>query len=211
MMLEEFEARTGFYPTRVQYEAIERAYLDFDGDKDAFCNAYKKNVGGIAAGIQWEVNMEAFRQEQHHAAELQRRDAEIKSRDAEIERLKALLDRELEWRPCEGCGTNMAQDRYEELLVSCTGQNGDPHVMSEAEARQLVAEEFGFNPERVEIITTVHTYEVHKHRQLRKAAAYTRQPLYDATDYNYVRFTVRCAGSTWMYEMVNGELETYSC
>ena len=30
MMLEEFEARTGFYPTQVQYEAIERAYLDFD-------------------------------------------------------------------------------------------------------------------------------------------------------------------------------------
>lgn len=105
----------------------------------------------------------------------------------------------------------MAQNRYEELLVSCTGQNGDPHVMSEAEARQLVAEEFGFSLEKIEIVTTVHTYEVNKHRQLRKAAVYTRQPLYDATDWNYVRFNVRGAGSTWMYEMVNGELETYSC
>ena len=75
--------------------------MAFDGDKDAFCKAYKKNADGMAERIQREVNMDAFRQEQHHAAELQRRDAEIKSCDAEIERLKALLDRELEWKPYE--------------------------------------------------------------------------------------------------------------
>lgn len=211
MLLEEFEQRTGYYPSLKEYEAIERAYTGFDGDKDSFCTAYKRNAGGIAERIQHEVNQEAIRQEQYHAAELQHRDDEIKKREAEIERLKALLDRELEWKPCDGCGTNMAQNRYEELLVSCTGQNGDPHVMSEAEARQLVAEEFGFSPEKIEIVTTVHTYEVNKHRQLRKAAAYTRQPLYNATDWNYVRFNVRGAGATWTYEMVNGELETYSC
>lgn len=100
----------------------------------------------------------------------------------------------------------MSQADYEDLLASCTGDHGDPHVMSEDEARQLVAEEFGFNPERIEIITTVHTYEVNKHCQLRKAAAYTRQPLYDATDWNYVRFNVRGAGCTRTYEMVNADL-----
>ena len=67
-----------------------------------------------------------------------------------------------------------------------------------------------FNPERIEIITTAHTYEVNKYRRLRKAGIYTRQPLYNATDWNYVRFNVRGVGCTWMYEMVNGELETYS-
>ena len=46
--------------------------------------------------------------------------------------------------------------------------------MSEGEARMLVAEEFGFNPERAEIIATVHTYEVNTHRLFRKSAAYTR-------------------------------------
>lgn len=125
--------------------------------------------------------------------------------------LQAQLDKELEWKPSEGTGTNMSQSAYEGLLDSCTGDHGDPHVMSEAEAKMLVAEEFGFNPERIEIITTVHTYEVNKHRLLRKAAAYTRQPLYNATDWNYVRFNVRGVGCTWMYEMVNGELEAYSC
>ena len=205
MMIEEFEKRTGFYPTQVQYEAIERAYMDFDGDKDAFCKAYKQNADGIAERIQREVSMATFNAQYAQAAELARR-------DAEIERLKKELDRELEWKPSEGTGTNMSQAAYESLLVaSCTGDHGDPHVMSEDEARLLVADEFGFNPERIEIITTVHTYEVNKHHQLRKAATYTRQPLFDATVWNYVRFNVRGAGCTWMYEMVNGALKTYSC
>ena len=60
-MLEEFEQRTGFYPTQVQYEAIERAYMDFDGDKDAFCKAYK-------------------------SAEFTRRDIEIERLKKELER-----------------------------------------------------------------------------------------------------------------------------
>ena len=47
MMIEEFEKRTGFYPTLVQYEAIERAYMDFDGDKDALRRKYRKS---FAAG-----------------------------------------------------------------------------------------------------------------------------------------------------------------
>ena len=204
MMIEEFEERTGFYPTLVQYEAIERAYMDFDGDKDAFCKAYKKNADEIAERIQREVNMATLKAQRDQAAELSHRDAEIK-------RLGKELDRELEWKPSETAGTNMSQERYEELLASCTGHNGDPHIMSENEARQLVSEEFGFNPERVKIITTVHTYEVNKHHQLRKAATLTRQPLYDATDWNYVRFNVQGVSCTWTYEMVNGELETYSC
>ena len=204
MMLEEFEQRTGFYPTLVQYAAIDRAYMEFNGDKDAFCKAYKKNADGIAERIQREVNLDTIKQEREQAAELARL-------DAEIERLKKQLDRELEWKPTESCGTNMSQNRYEALMASCTGDHGDPRVMSEIEAKQLVAEEFGFNPERIEIVTTVHTYEVNKYHQLRKAAAYTRQPLYDATDWNYVCFNVRGAGATWCYEMVNGELRTYDC
>ncbi len=85
MMLEEFEQRTGFYPTLVQYAAIERAYTDCGGDKGTFCKAYKKNAGGIAERIQREVNMDILKQERDQAAELSRR-------DIEIERLKRELD-----------------------------------------------------------------------------------------------------------------------
>lgn len=209
MMMSEFIERTGFQPLAFEYEKIEEAYYNFDGNKDDFCRAF----------VQADGEKKVY---QARAAEIERLNGKILEMDKAAKKdseeyekriadLQAKLDRELEWKPTESCGTNMSQERYEDLLASCTGNHGDPHVMSEAEAKQLVAEEFGFNPERIEIITTVHIYEVNKYHQLRKAAAYTRQPLYDATDWNYVRFNVRGAGATWMYEMVDGELRTYDC
>ena len=209
MMIEEFEKRTGFYPTQVQYEAIERAYMDFDGDKDAFCRAFVKADGEKKVYQARAAEIDRLNGKILEMDRASKRDSEVYEK--RIADLQAQLDKELEWKPSEGTGTNMTQADYESLLESCTGDHGDPHVMSEDEARLLVAEEFGFNPERVEIVTTVHTYEVNKHHLLRKAATYTRQPLYNATDWNYVRFNVRGAGCTWMYEMVGGELETYSC
>ena len=209
MMLSEFVERTGFEPMPAEYAKIEEAYCGFNGDKDAFCKAFvagdgeKKIYQARAAEID-RLNGKILEMDR-----TSKRDSEVYEK--RIADLQAQLDRELEWKPSEGTGTNMTQADYESLLESCTGHHGDPHVMGEDEARMLVAEEFGFNPERVEIVTTVHTYEVNKHHLLRKAATYTRQPLYNATDWNYVRFNVRGAGCTWMYEMVNGELETYSC
>ena len=211
MMIEEFEKRTGFYPTMQQYAAIERAYMDFGGDKDAFCKAYKKNADGMAERIQREVNMADLKQERNHVAELAQRDAEIARRDTEIERLKKALDQELGWKPSSDTGTNMSQSDYEALTILCDGTHGDPHEMSDAEAKELVASEFGFAVERIQIIHLVHAYEVNKYHQLRKSAEYIRRPMYDVDDYNYVRFDVDCGHMTWMYEMVNGELKTYNC
>lgn len=204
MLREEFEEMTGFYPTLSLYEAIEAAYTDFGSDKADFCEAYKANKDGLAEAIQRKADMERIRTD----SETEKRTADLESK---IAVLQESLDKELEWKPYEGCGTNMSQECYERLLESCTGHNGDPRVMGEEEAKQLVADEFGFAPERIEIITTVHTYEVNKHRRLREAATYTRQPLYDATDWNYVRFDVQGAGNVWYYEMVNGDLKGYCC
>lgn len=39
MMREEFEQRTGFLPSQPLYSIIEKYYMNFDGDKDAFCKA----------------------------------------------------------------------------------------------------------------------------------------------------------------------------
>ena len=36
MMLQEFEQRTGFFPTLAMYEVAERAYSTFDDDWDAW-------------------------------------------------------------------------------------------------------------------------------------------------------------------------------
>ena len=209
MMMSEFIERTGFQPLPFEYAKIEEAYYNFEGDKDAFCRAFVKADGEKKVYQARAAEIDRLNGKILEMDRASKRDSEVYEK--RIADLQAQLDKELEWKPSEGTGTNMTQTDYESLLACCTGDHGDPHVMSEDEARMLVAEEFGFNPERVEIVTTVHTYEVNKHRLLRKAAAYTRQPLYNATDWNYVRFNVRGAGCTWTYEMVNGELKTYSC
>ena len=45
MMLSEFVERTGFEPLPFEYEKIEEAYYNFNGDKDAFCKAFVEGDG----------------------------------------------------------------------------------------------------------------------------------------------------------------------
>ena len=209
MMISEFIERTGFQPLPFEYAKIEEAYYDFDGDKDAFCRAF------VEAGGEKKVY-------QARAAEIDRLNGKIlemdraSKKDSEVYEkriadLQAQLDKELEWKPSEGTGTNMSQRDYEALAALCDGTHGDPHEMTDDEAKALIASEFGFAVEKVVIIHVVHTYEVNKHCQLRKSAEYIRRPMYDVSDYNYIRFDVDCGHMTWMYEMVNGELKTNSC
>lgn len=110
MMIEEFEQRTGYFPSSAEYKAIEAAYMEFDGDKDEFCKAYKKNANGIAERIRREVNAAAFKESRQHTADLTRR-------DIEIERLKKQLEREQEWKPYEDADA-VSQADYDELATS---------------------------------------------------------------------------------------------
>ena len=197
MMMSEFIERTGFQPTADEYRKIEEAYYDFDGNKDAFCKAFvveggeKKIYQARAARIA-ELESEAVEMEKAHKAT-------IADLQRQIGKLQEALDRELEWKPCDA-GTAMDQARYEKLAFA-------GKTMSEQEAVELIALECGFTPEKIRIVSQVSTYEVNKHHQMRKSNTYTRQPLYCATDWNYVRFD--CAG--FMYELVNGELHFYCC
>ena len=125
---------------------------------------------------------------------------ELKYRDERIDELTAELDKELEWKPSDSTGTNMEQKSYEELAKY-------GKVMTDDEAKAFIADECGFAPEKIHILHEVNTYEVNKHRRLRKSATFDRAPVYESTDWNYVRFD--CA--YFMYELVNGELRFYSC
>ena len=199
MMLEEFEQRTGFYPTQVLYEAIERAYMDFDGDKDAFCKAYKKNADGIAERIQREVNMATFKAQNAQTAEIARR-------DIEIERLKKELEREQEWKPYEDTH-NVTQEQYADLAESIPG--GAAHYMTDAEALDWICSEFGFDRSKVTILHEIDEYEVNRHHQLRRTGKKVdRRPIYCATDYHYIRFNVG-RGTGWMWEAWNGQLRPF--
>ena len=188
MMMSEFIDRTGFEPTAKEYAKIEEAYYNFDGDKDAFCKAFIKDGG-------------ARKLCKARAAEIERQyKKDVADREKRIDELTAELDKELEWKPSDSTGTNMKQERYEEL-AKCG------KVMTDDEAKAFIADECGFAPEKIRILHEANTYEVNKHRRLRKSAAFDRAPVYESTDWNYVRFD--CA--YFMYELINGELRFYSC
>lgn len=185
MMMSEFTERTGFEPSFEEYREIEEAYYSFDGNKDEFCKAWVKD-GGIERTCRERVQK---------IQELQKRIAEMKKEhEAIVAGLKQKLDRELEWKPYT-----------DENLVSDDDYNSLAKYgrkMTDEEAVEWIAQEFGFDTRKIKIYHTAPIFEVNRHSQLRKVGEKDRSPIYDATDYYYVCFTV--AG--WEYEATNGSL-----
>lgn len=112
MMIEEFEKRTGIFPDMETYRVIEAYYCEFDGDKDAFCKAFKTNKNGLAEQIQREVNSCRWKAEREVKAEETRLTSEIERLKKELERAKADLDREQEWEPYNQARTPAPQWRH---------------------------------------------------------------------------------------------------
>lgn len=192
MMREEFEQRTGFLPTLSLYSIIEKYYMNFDGDKEAFCKAYKKNTDGLATMIQHEADMQEVNAQ--IAAEKAAKDYE-----ARIAELEKALEREQEWKPYEDTD-NVQQADYEKLA-----SQSDTEHMSDEKAKDLLYEWYGFAKEKIKIHHSVPVYEVNRHRRLRKVGELDRSPLYNATDWNYIRFDCGCMS----YELYNDNLRPY--
>ena len=198
MMMSEFIDRTGFEPTVSEYAKIEEAYCDFNGNKDEFCEAFVRNGGEKKI---YKARAEEIAQLKSQLVEMEKQHkAEMEACEKQIAELNAELDRELEWKPCDGSGTNMTQERYEHL-AKCG------KTMTDEEAAAFIADECGFALEKIHILHEVNTYEVNKHSRLRKSGTFDRTPVYESTDWNYVRFDCAC----FMYELVNGELRFYCC
>ena len=51
MLVSEFIDRTGYQPTADEYAEIERAYMRFSGDKDAFCSEWCKKNADLAGQL----------------------------------------------------------------------------------------------------------------------------------------------------------------
>lgn len=196
MMMSEFIERTGFEPTAEEYAKIEHAYYDFDGEKNDFCKAFVAERGESRLYRERAKEIERLKSELMET--MKQMNAEIAARDRRIEELQDGLDRELEWKPSETAGTNMKQRRYEVLAEA-------GRKLSDEEARALIAEEFGFDQGKVEIKHEASSYDVNKYGRNRVSAVYDRDPVYESTDWNYVRFDC----GDYMYEMINGELQFY--
>jgi len=192
MMITEFEKLTGIHPSADLYKAIEAAYYDFDGDKVAFCKAYASNKDGIAEAIQNEANRIQFELRGSTANELE-------AKDAEIARLKMQLEHEQEWTPYEDVD-NVQQTDYLRLRGdSCT------KILTDDEAKDLLYDWYGFAKEKVTIYREIPTFEINRHHHLRRAGMIERLPLYNATDWNYIRFD--CGRMS--YEMYNDEIRPF--
>lgn len=192
MMREEFEKLTGFYPTAELYAQIETAYSDFPGDKVAFCKAYKKNDDGLAEKIQRTVDMAQIKAQQ-------KADKEAEAAEKRIKELEDRLERELEWKPYEDT-SNVQQADYTRLQTA-----GGTRTLTDDEAKDLLYDWYGFAKEKIKIHRTIPQYEVNRHRQLRKVGEIDRAPLYNATDWNYIRFDCGCMS----YELQNDNLRPY--
>lgn len=200
MTIKEFTERTGFYPTYEHYKFIENAYMESDGGKDAFCKAFRENADGIAEKIARAADRDFEKEAEAGKKAYARMEERIARQAYIINDLQAQLDAELEWTPCKDAGTRMTQRDYVKLR-----EDRFTKTMTDEEAADFIAGELGFNAERVRIIRKAETYEVNKHRRMRVAETYEREPLYESTDWNYVRFDV--CGMT--YEYVNGQLMMY--
>ena len=201
MILEEFESRTGFYPTLAHYSFIEKAYLDSNLDKDAFCWIYKKNEDGIADAIARKASNAAFIESDKAEKDAAKKISEL---EKEVERLTAQLEREQEWKSYEFNG-NVKQEDYAKLAEGAADGKCS-HYMTDEEAIQWICDEFDFDPLKVIILHEVDEYEVNRHNQLRRTGRkIDRRPVYSATDYHYIRFNT----SRWYYECWNDSLRPF--
>lgn len=203
MMLSEFVERTGFEPMPFEYEKIEKAYCNFNGDKDAFCKAFVE--GGGAKKIY-----------QARAAEIDRLNSRIVELDRSCKRdgeeyerrltfLQAELDKELEWKPYEFT-QNIPQADYDQLVKRVS--DGSAHYMTDDEALDWICREFGFDRSQVTILHEIDGQEINRHNQCRASGRkIDRRPVYCATDYHYIRFNA--GNGAWQWEAWNGQIRPF--
>ncbi len=195
MMMQEFIERTGFEPLFDEYKEIEEAYYSFNGNKDEFCADWMKNGGPEKIA---EARAKKIEQLNSRILELDRQLRQTTEQyEKRIDRLNIDLEREQEWKLYED-KDNYQQDRYDELRSA-------GRVMTDEEAKDLLYDWYGFAKEKITIHHSIPKYEVNRHRQLRKIGETERLPLYEATDWNYIRFDCGCL----CYELVNDQLRPY--
>lgn len=189
MLYKEFVTLTETEVSDEEYSYIEQSYYDSGLDKAEFCKLWKNDM---MCG-KWAAELALRRK-------LDRMTEELKDREKKIAGLEEQLDREQEWEPAENTGTHLPQYEYIDLR-----EDDNSRELPYLEAKKLIAKEFGFQVDLIAIIREVETYEVNRHHKLRHKETFTREPIYNATDWNYIRFNV----ANLQYEMINGELEQY--
>lgn len=204
MMKEEFEKLTGLKVSWDEYKAIEQAYMDFDGDKYDFCKAYKGDRYSLRTNIDKIAQRDAEIKNILEAknAEIKMLKDQIAALNIELAKAEEKLEKAEEWRDYED-EHNVKQQEYENLR-----NDRFTRELNDDEAVKLVAEEWGFDPGKIRIVHEVAKQQISRHNRCRNVGIYERKPLYNATDWNYIRFNV-IGNVAYGYEMYKGELQMF--
>lgn len=198
MTIGEFIILTGIHPSWLLWTVISRVYNESQLDKHEWCAAYVANKDGMADLIARLSNKEYEECARNQEIEMKNARGEIAHLKEQLEKVKAQLDRELDWHPATDIGTNMSEREYQ-LLAD------DTAPMSELEAIRRITQECGFDMACIELVPTVETFDKNKYGKCRVSGTFSRLPVWASTDWNYIRFQV--CGNQW--EIVNGELMAY--
>lgn len=192
MMMNEFTERTGIEPTAEEYAVIEEMYYTFNGDKNAFCKDFLKKNKMIEAQRKVAEDLQIRLNQMHETMDAAY--AEIGRANKLIARIQAELEREQEWKPWTNRDA-VKQEDYDHLRKA-------GRELSDDEAKDWIASEWGFDRSKINICRKMKTFEVNRHSRLRQVGEVDRAPYYDATDWYYVFFKV-CGME---YEAYNGSL-----
>lgn len=199
MLKQEFEKRTGFFPSEEMYAEIEKTYMDMEEDKDDFCKMYKNNENGLATKIQKKTNATSQNKNNENTARNKALISEIEQLKDELKRIKRKLELEEEWAEYF-YPDYMPQDEYIKQQKQCEYQ----FVENFSDMKGWLHESFGFSMEAISIITSIPMKEKNRHGLIRtvEGKEYDRRPVYFASDLNYIMF--EACGYT--YECIDGNL-----
>lgn len=124
---------------------------------------------------------------------------ELEKAQEEISRLRKQVETEQEWQDYE-IKENVQQNDYDNLV-----KQSDIRYLTDEEAKELLYKWYGFAKEKVTIHKSVPTYQINRHKQFRRTGTLDRRPVYNATDWNYIRFD--CGAMT--YELYNDTLSFF--
>lgn len=192
MMRQEFEKLTGFFPDEITYQIIEKEYYEYKGDKQQFCKAYAENTEGLAEQCQRKAN-------EFHAKVIENYTSKIMGLEKRLENMGEKLEREEEWKPY-GTASSMSTEEYAKL-----NSDRDSREMSTNELREVIEKECNFDYNNVRILHEIDTFEVNRHGRLRRVGKEVRKPIYNASDWNYIRFN----SGMYQYEYVDGTLRFF--
>lgn len=188
MMQKEFEELTGVIVSNSEYASIEREYMSCEDEKRIFCKKWVKNGGAAMLA-------------KNRLAEIERLNAQVLALKNEASALREKLDKAQKWNLV--VDSKKTQTEYEEIERDAA--SGIGRFLTDEEAIQVIADETGFDKDKVIIRHSVSAYEVSNSGETRNTKQIPREPIYVSSDYMYIRFAVKCG--TWLdeYEYIDDD------